>query len=125
MSSITPESRHGQAGSNPKGRVADNPPTRFLFSAKGYLALQFVNEVLEEDHVARVRLRGSKCGGDALSIAILAGMLRLRPEFVIVTVLGLLVVSTRTLLPNASVSGWIVSLLGYIPNTASWVCVPK
>src|SRR5271156_4645409 len=66
----------------------------------------------------------ANCCGDALSIAILSGMLRLRPEFVIVTVLGLLVVATRTLLPNASVSGWIVSLLGYSPNTASWVCVP-
>src|SRR5271154_1557117 len=66
----------------------------------------------------------ANCGGDALSIAILSGMLRLRPEFVIVTVLGLLEVPMLTL-PNASEAGWKVSLLGYIPNTASWVCVPK
>src|SRR5271154_2879593 len=63
-------------------------------------------------------------GGDTLSIAILSGMLRLRPELVIVTVWGLLVVPTLTRLPNASEAGWRVSLLGYIPNTASWVCVP-
>ena len=33
-------------------KASDHPLARFLFSAKGYLALQFVNEVLEEDDVA-------------------------------------------------------------------------
>ena len=33
-------------------KASDNPPVRFLFSAKGYLALQFVNEVFEKDDMA-------------------------------------------------------------------------
>jgi hypothetical protein len=41
---------------------------RWLLVPERYLALQFVNEVLEEDDVARVRLHGGENGGDTFGI---------------------------------------------------------